>query len=65
MRTLACLVLAVRAAGALQTVGIAGAGPAGLSLALALEKTGEYDVTVFDRADSLRPALGGESRRRK
>jgi salicylate hydroxylase len=43
------------------SVGVIGAGPGGLALAVALEqKMGErVSVTVFDRSDQLRPALGG------
>ena len=44
---------------AVKTVGIVGGGPAGLALAVALEKLGSFEVTIFDQSDSLRPALGG------
>mmetsp|Transcript_18488 Transcript_18488/g.29476 ORF Transcript_18488/g.29476 Transcript_18488/m.29476 type:complete len:462 (-) Transcript_18488:377-1762(-) len=42
-------------------VGIVGAGPAGLSMAKALQEldTGVDEVTVFDRGDALKPELGG------
>ena len=62
-RLLLCLAALLPSAAALappvKSVGIVGAGPAGLALAVALEKLGDFDVTVFDQSDSLRPALGG------
>ena len=47
----------------LKTVGIVGAGPAGLTLAVALNRAlPDVAVTIFDRSDSCRPALGGGGR---
>ena len=43
-------------------VGIIGAGPAGLSVALCLRQLlgeGGVELAIFDRSDQLRPALGG------
>ncbi|KAJ8609896.1 hypothetical protein CTAYLR_005549 [Chrysophaeum taylorii] len=38
-------------------IGIVGAGPAGLTLARALDS--KHEVTVFDRGDPLKPGVGG------
>ena len=57
---LAAAALLIHPVTTLQTVGIVGAGPAGLTLAVALNRAlPDVAVTVFDRSDSCRPALGG------
>ena len=60
MRLLAAAALLIHPSAPLQTVGIVGAGPAGLTLAVALNRAlPDVAVTIFDRSDSCRPALGG------
>ena len=60
MRLLAAAALLLHPTATLQTVGIVGAGPAGLTLAVALNRAlPDVAVTIFDRSDSCRPALGG------
>ena len=60
MRLLAASFLLIHPVATLQTVGIVGAGPAGLTLAVALNRAlPDVAVTIFDRSDSCRPALGG------
>ena len=60
MRLLAAAALLTHPSAPLQTVGIVGAGPAGLTLAVALNRAlPDVAVTIFDRSDSCRPALGG------
>ena len=60
MRLLAAAFLLTHPTASLQTVGIVGAGPAGLTLAVALNRAlPDVAVTIFDRSDSCRPALGG------
>ena len=57
---LATTALLIHPTATLQTVGIVGAGPAGLTLAVALNRAlPDVAVTIFDRSDSCRPALGG------
>jgi len=60
MRLLAAAALLIQPTATLNTVGIVGAGPAGLTLAVALNRAlPDVAVTIFDRSDSCRPALGG------
>ena len=60
LKLLLATVLLIQPSATLQTVGIVGAGPAGLTLAVALNRAlPDVAVTVFDRSDSCRPALGG------
>jgi len=62
LHLLCCGFLVQLGATAPLNVGIVGAGPAGLSLAIALRKLlghSQVDVQVFDRSNQLRPNLGG------
>jgi len=62
LHLLSCSVLLQLGAAGPLNVGIVGAGPAGLSLAIALRKLlghDQVDVQVFDRSNQLRPNLGG------
>ena len=60
MRLLAAAALLIQPTATMKTVGIVGAGPAGLTLAVALNRAlPDVAVTIFDRSDSCRPALGG------
>ena len=60
MRLFVAATLLIQPTTPLKTVGIVGAGPAGLTLAVALNRAlPDVAVTIFDRSDSCRPALGG------
>lgn len=58
---LLALCVAQARASALRSIGIVGAGPAGLAQAIAIRQIVGEDVRVrvFDRSDQLRPELGG------
>ena len=51
-----------RAAAVVNSIGIVGSGPAGLSLAIAIERAlPDVDVTIFDRSDACRPGAGDQT----